>query len=46
MRPVLELIARVGPSDANVLLTGENGTGKGTVAQACTRSRAVPASRS
>ena len=34
MRPVLELIARVGPSDANVLLTGENGTGKGTVAQA------------
>jgi DNA-binding NtrC family response regulator len=34
MRPVLELIARVGPSDANILLTGENGTGKGTVAQA------------
>ena len=34
MRPVLELIARVGPSDANVLITGENGTGKGTVAQA------------
>src|SRR5215218_90488 len=34
MQPVLELIARVGPSDANVLLTGENGTGKGTVAQA------------
>ena len=33
MRPVLDLIARVGPSDANVLLTGENGTGKGTVAQ-------------
>ena len=33
MRPVLELIARVGPSDANILLTGENGTGKGTVAQ-------------
>jgi DNA-binding NtrC family response regulator len=33
MRPVLELIARVGPADANVLLTGENGTGKGTVAQ-------------
>ena len=28
MRPVLEVIARVGPSDANVLLTGENGTGK------------------
>ncbi len=34
MRPVLELIARVGPSDANVLLTGENGTGKGVVAAA------------
>ncbi|HEY1793944.1 MAG TPA: sigma-54 dependent transcriptional regulator [Opitutaceae bacterium] len=34
MRPVLELIARVGPSDANVLITGENGTGKGVVAQA------------
>jgi DNA-binding NtrC family response regulator len=34
MQPVLQLIARVGPSDANVLLTGENGTGKGTVAQA------------
>jgi DNA-binding NtrC family response regulator len=34
MRPVLEVISRVGPSDANVLLTGENGTGKGVVAQA------------
>ncbi len=33
MRPVLEVIARVGPSDANVLITGENGTGKGLVAQ-------------
>ena len=33
MKPVLELIARVGPSDANVLITGENGTGKGVVAQ-------------
>jgi DNA-binding NtrC family response regulator len=33
MRPVLELISRVGPSDANVLITGENGSGKGTVAQ-------------
>src|SRR6201997_4671092 len=28
MRPVLDLIARVGPSDANVLITGEHGTGK------------------
>ncbi len=34
MRPVLDIIARVGPSDANVLITGENGTGKGVVAQA------------
>src|SRR3954469_24268043 len=34
MRPVLELVSRVGPSDANVLITGENGTGKGLVAQA------------
>jgi DNA-binding NtrC family response regulator len=34
MRPVLELIQRVGPSEANILVTGENGTGKGTVAQA------------
>ncbi|HZZ59135.1 MAG TPA: sigma-54 dependent transcriptional regulator [Opitutaceae bacterium] len=34
MRPVMEVIARVGPSDANVLITGENGTGKGVVAQA------------
>jgi DNA-binding NtrC family response regulator len=34
MQPVLQLIARVGPSDANVLITGENGSGKGTVAQA------------
>jgi DNA-binding NtrC family response regulator len=34
MRPVLELIARVGPSDANVLVTGEHGTGKEVVAKA------------
>jgi DNA-binding NtrC family response regulator len=34
MRPVLEMISRVGPSDANVLITGENGTGKGVVVQA------------
>jgi DNA-binding NtrC family response regulator len=32
MRPVLDVISRVGPSDANVLITGENGTGKGLVA--------------
>jgi len=34
MRPVMELISRVAPSEANVLITGENGTGKGLVAQA------------
>jgi DNA-binding NtrC family response regulator len=33
MRPVLELIAQVGPSDANVLITGEHGTGKEIVAK-------------
>jgi DNA-binding NtrC family response regulator len=33
MQPVLELIARVGPSDANVLITGEPGTGKEVVAR-------------
>ena len=33
MRPVLDVVSRVGPSDANVLLTGENGTGKGLIAQ-------------
>ncbi len=34
MQPVLQLIARIGPSDANVLITGENGTGKGVVTRA------------
>ena len=34
MQPVLQMIARVGPSDANILITGENGSGKGLVAQA------------
>jgi DNA-binding NtrC family response regulator len=33
MRPVLDLIARIGPSDANVLITGEHGTGKEVVAK-------------
>ncbi|MEA2464495.1 MAG: hypothetical protein QOJ98_2242 [Acidobacteriota bacterium] len=34
MRPVLELVERVGPSEANVLIRGENGSGKGVVARA------------
>jgi DNA-binding NtrC family response regulator len=34
MRPVVEMISRVAPSDANVLITGENGTGKSLVARA------------
>jgi DNA-binding NtrC family response regulator len=33
MQPVLELISRVGPSDANVLITGEPGSGKEVVAR-------------
>ncbi len=34
MAPVLELLERIGPTDANVLLTGENGTGKSLLAKA------------
>ncbi len=34
MRPVIDMVSRVAPSDANILITGENGTGKGLVAQA------------
>jgi DNA-binding NtrC family response regulator len=34
MRPVIEMISRVAPSDANVLITGENGTGKSLIALA------------
>ena len=34
MKRVLEVVQRVAPSDANVLVRGENGTGKGLVARA------------
>ena len=34
MRPVIEMVQRVAPSDANILITGENGTGKSLIAQA------------
>ena len=33
MQPVLETIERIAPSDANVLITGESGTGKGLIAR-------------
>ncbi len=33
MQPLLMLLSRIGPSDANVLITGEHGTGKEVVAQ-------------
>jgi DNA-binding NtrC family response regulator len=34
MRAVVEMVERVGPSAASVLVTGENGSGKGLVARA------------
>jgi DNA-binding NtrC family response regulator len=33
MQPVLDMVSRVGPSDANVLITGEPGSGKEVVAR-------------
>src|SRR5687767_998185 len=43
MKSVLKLVERIGPADANVLITGENGTGKGVIARAVhlTSSRAT-----
>jgi DNA-binding NtrC family response regulator len=34
MKAVLKIVERIGPADANVLLTGENGSGKGVIARA------------
>ena len=46
MQPVLQMISRVGPSDANVLITGEPGTGKEVVREdAVRRFRRAPPSR-
>jgi len=33
MQQVLQIVSRIAPSDANVLILGENGTGKGLIAQ-------------
>jgi len=33
MKPILEIMHKVAPSDANILITGENGTGKGVAAR-------------
>jgi DNA-binding NtrC family response regulator len=43
MKTVLKLVERIGPADANILITGENGTGKGVIARAVhsTSSRAT-----
>lgn len=34
MKRIVDLVQRIGPADANVLLLGENGVGKGTIARA------------
>lgn len=40
MQEILKIVARVAPTDANVLIRGENGTGKELVAQALHRQSA------
>src|SRR5690349_22302987 len=44
MQPVLQMIARVGPSDANVLITGEPGAGREGAARTLLASRPGAAS--
>jgi len=34
MRAILDVVARIGPSSAHVLISGENGSGKGVIARA------------
>ncbi|MDQ1708288.1 MAG: hypothetical protein QOJ88_1499 [Pyrinomonadaceae bacterium] len=34
MKAVVRLVERMGPADANILITGENGAGKGVIARA------------
>jgi DNA-binding NtrC family response regulator len=40
MKGVLKLVERIGPADANILITGENGAGKEVIARALHRSSA------
>ncbi len=42
MRPVLDVISRVGPSDANVLITGKTVPARGWWRRHCTRFRCAP----
>lgn len=40
MKGVLKLVERIGPADANILITGENGAGKEVIARAVHRNSA------